>query len=288
MAEKSNTILITTQHENIIEFDIKVDGLQCSEVQARIILKTEQFDINHLADRKKDKNNKDTWQCAIPPHAFFKDEETYPFDIEVIVDGYYFRPFSGDFKITMAGDVEAFNVINTTNIVQTEEVPELVIEEPEVEEAVAPKPTFEELTKKVLERGKVRRDRLEDQKTTVEETPVLDDIEATVNNIINDISADESVSEATINNEMDDVVNNIIKDIQNEETLSEETTEEPDIASIIEKQTKGNNQLADILNNKQKEDIVKRIIAETKPTRTKEQKQAALQQILHSYVKNKS
>lgn len=81
-------ISIVKTRDNQLEFDINITGAQKKEPTVRLVI--EHGKVNYTFDCSNLKGDK--WVCAIPPLPQLT-RKSYPFRLEVIIDGYFFEPY---------------------------------------------------------------------------------------------------------------------------------------------------------------------------------------------------
>lgn len=104
-----NSITITNTKDNFVQFDVNVDGVDSNSLSVRFVIDTSQMCLSFYAHKIKD----DTWEVTVPSMPFV-ERTTYPFHIEVVVDGYYFEPFKGIVNVVGPVDIYTSTPKNTT------------------------------------------------------------------------------------------------------------------------------------------------------------------------------
>ena len=109
-----NTVSIINSKENILEFDLSIEGLDAKEPDVRFIVETSEMNLSFNA-KKKEKN---TWAVTIPPVPIL-ERTAYNFRVEVVTEGYHFTPSSG--TLNVKGPTEIYSstpknkTLETTN-----------------------------------------------------------------------------------------------------------------------------------------------------------------------------
>ena len=90
-----NVVSIVNTRTNPLEFDITIQGVDTADTIAKFVIETSGvhfvFPCRHLEG--------DKWTCDVPPLPQI-EQVSYPFHIEVVVDGYYFEPYRGTLNVT--------------------------------------------------------------------------------------------------------------------------------------------------------------------------------------------
>jgi hypothetical protein len=184
------TVILTKQQTNILEFDVIIDGLDEGTVTTRFVITLpDKANLWYVCDRREG----DNWQVSIPDNALLEVDSLYPFYVEVLVDGYYFKSLVGNVKVKERASVSTTDIDNVTIPQQVEppveeEEIEVVDDDVTVEETVAEeveevKPyepsvdasSFEELVAKVAEKTGVTAELREQQ---IEQHVSEDELEA--------------------------------------------------------------------------------------------------------------
>lgn len=90
----TETISIVKTRNNELEFDINITGAQKKVPVVRLVI--ENGGVNYTFDCKNLKGDK--WVCAIPAMPQLT-KKSYPFRLEVIIDGYFFEPYKKTLNI---------------------------------------------------------------------------------------------------------------------------------------------------------------------------------------------
>jgi hypothetical protein len=106
------TISINKNRENLYEFETTIEGITPQQVEFRFIIEDNGNHLGYKCIRKD--NNK--WYVKLPYDSRFT-QVSYPFYIESIIDGYYFKTLSGLVKIyekDIDVNVQSMHSQNTT------------------------------------------------------------------------------------------------------------------------------------------------------------------------------
>jgi len=104
-----NIVTITNVKTNILEFNIDVTGIEDNDMEVSFVLKTKEMDFGFSAKRGK----KGVWAVTIPELPSLA-ATMYPFHINVIVDGYSFRPMEGSVNVVGSHELYASKPENIT------------------------------------------------------------------------------------------------------------------------------------------------------------------------------
>lgn len=104
-----NNINIIKTKENNIEFDMKIDGIDKSNEEVFFVIETKCLNISIPCQKDSD----DKWVVKIPILDFL-DAAIYSFHIQVVIDGFYFKPFSGTLNILNNVELYVKKVENKT------------------------------------------------------------------------------------------------------------------------------------------------------------------------------
>jgi len=113
-------LTIINSKENTLDFDLEIDGIDGDPAKISFVIKTTEVDFAFKC--KKVEGN--LWRVVIP--AMPQIENTlYNYSIEVVIDGYYFEPTSGQINVIKSADLYVKDIKNKTF-------------KPEVEESIKP------------------------------------------------------------------------------------------------------------------------------------------------------
>lgn len=107
-----NVISIVNTRENPLEFDISIQGVDDKETSVKFVIETNPVHFCFLCE----KGDGDKWIVNIPPLPHI-ERVSYPFHIEIVVDGYYFEPYSGTLIVTAEPEVTASDVHKTRPVI---------------------------------------------------------------------------------------------------------------------------------------------------------------------------
>lgn len=137
-----NLVSITNTKENTIEFDLSIEGLDINEMDVRLIVETKDVNLSFDAEKK----DGDTWCVTVPPLSIL-ERTAYNYCIEVITDGYHFKPTSG--TINVQGTAELYTSAPKNSTLETTKAGE---KKEKKTAKKAPKPTTESKRTKAGER----------------------------------------------------------------------------------------------------------------------------------------
>jgi len=103
-----NVVSIVNTRENPLEFDISIQGVVDKDTSVKFVIETNPVHFSFLCH----KGEGDKWVVNIPPLPHI-ERVSYPFHIEIVVDGYYFEPYSGTLIVTAEPEVKATDVHKT-------------------------------------------------------------------------------------------------------------------------------------------------------------------------------
>lgn len=99
-----NVVSIINTKENPLEFDISIQGVDSGDTTVKFVIETNPVHFGFLCN----KNEQGKWVVNIPPLPHL-ERVSYPFHIEIVVDGYYFEPLRGTLNVTAAPVVKSVN-----------------------------------------------------------------------------------------------------------------------------------------------------------------------------------
>lgn len=99
------SLMIYHSKESSIEFTVDITGVDTKDMFVRFVIEADKMDLSFscFSDDKK------TWKCSIPPLKFI-EKTTYPYKIEVCVDGYYFKGSTGNVTIATSAELYVSDV----------------------------------------------------------------------------------------------------------------------------------------------------------------------------------
>ena len=136
-----NFVSINHVKENVIEFDVSVQGVNADDMRVWFIIKCDPIHISLPCT----KLSGDKWECKIPPIPFVK-KTAYPCVVAATIDGYYFEPMTGTCDIVGSAELYTQNMSNVTygpasnksDEAESSEKPKVVVDEkPKVKSAAA-------------------------------------------------------------------------------------------------------------------------------------------------------
>ena len=98
-------VTIVNGRENELEFDINIQGANKKEPMIRFVIEGKPINFGFHCQH----GEADNWSAIIPAIPQLKNK-SYPFRLEVIVDGYYFEPFRGTVDVIAEPDVSAKDI----------------------------------------------------------------------------------------------------------------------------------------------------------------------------------
>ena len=104
-----NFVTINKTKENIITFDISVQGLKTDDIRVWFSIKAGPIEVNIPCV----KQSGDQWEVTIPPLQFI-EMTAYPCCVQMVADGYYFEPMTGTVDVVGSHQVYTSNVSNTS------------------------------------------------------------------------------------------------------------------------------------------------------------------------------
>ena len=107
-----NVVSIVNTRENPLEFDISIQGVNDSDTSVKFVIETNPVHFTFPCR----KGEGDKWVVDIPPLPHI-ERVSYPFHIEIVVDGYYFEPYRGTLNVTAEPEVKASDVHKTRPVV---------------------------------------------------------------------------------------------------------------------------------------------------------------------------
>jgi len=210
-------VTIVEDRINEIEFEINIQGANKKEPTVRFVI--EDKSLNYTVDCKHGED--DNWSVTVPiiPNL---TKKSYPFKLEVIVDGYYFEPFHGTADIIPEPDVKTKSATNSHPA------------EPVVKTISVKKDTAKKPKKKVVKKKPTK------QVPVKEETPIVDEAIPQVVDVVNDEPCDIIEEEPTsgfkdmadmwlsrekpVVTEKDKTVKGIIKNLKDEPVMKPTTS----------------------------------------------------------------
>ena len=110
-----NVVTITNTKENILDFQIDINGVNPDDMKVRFVVETNLAEFGFVAV-KEDKK----WVVTIPPLPIL-EKTAHNFRIDVIVDGYYFEAMRGMLNVTGSVDLYTTTPKNITAVpIQTD------------------------------------------------------------------------------------------------------------------------------------------------------------------------
>lgn len=155
----TESISIVKTRDNELEFDINITGAQKKAPVVRLVIEAPKvhysFDCNNIEG--------DKWLVAIPPLPQLT-RKSYPFRLEVIIDGYFFEPYR-----------KTLSVIPEP-IVKSGKVAEKHPEKPVVNKKKKAPPAKKKVVKKRAEAKPIKKVVTKEEVYIPTETPVVDNL----------------------------------------------------------------------------------------------------------------
>lgn len=106
MAEE--LVSINNLKENVLQFELTVEGLSTKDFDAKFVIHSADMELAFPC--KKDDAGK--WSVTLPPLPML-ERTAYPFHLQVVAEGFQFRPLKGAINIVGSPEVYAAGVKNT-------------------------------------------------------------------------------------------------------------------------------------------------------------------------------
>jgi hypothetical protein len=104
-----NIVTINNTKNNVLDFDISIQGLATEDIRVWFDIKTGNMDIRFECSKKEN----DSWEVTIPPLPFI-DKTAYSCSVSVVADGYFFEPMVGTLNVTGSAEVYVKSSSNQT------------------------------------------------------------------------------------------------------------------------------------------------------------------------------
>lgn len=104
-----NIVTINNTKNNVLAFDISIQGLATDDIRVWFDIKTGNMDIRFECSKKEN----DSWEVTIPPLPFI-DKTAYSCSVSVVADGYFFEPMVGTLNVTGSAEVYVKSSSNQT------------------------------------------------------------------------------------------------------------------------------------------------------------------------------
>lgn len=101
----SELVQINNLKDNEFEFELVVEGLKLDDVDAKFVIESKGVDLAFPCKRNTDGK----WSVKLPPLPML-ERTVYPFHLQVIAEGYHFRPMKGSLNIVGSNDVYVANM----------------------------------------------------------------------------------------------------------------------------------------------------------------------------------
>lgn len=113
-----NTVSINHTKDNTLEFELSMEGVDTKDIDVRFVVESKGMDLNFAAKKKKG----DVWAVKLPRLPML-EKTAYKFHIEVITDGYFFKPFEGNLNVVGSAELYSTKPKNVTLEPNKEEKP---------------------------------------------------------------------------------------------------------------------------------------------------------------------
>lgn len=104
-----NVVTINHKKENVIEFDLTMDGVDREGAEVKLMVETKDMELGFKATHK----TKDTWSVKLPKLSIL-ERTAYNFYIEIHVDGYFFNAFKGTLNVVGSAEIYSSEPKNVT------------------------------------------------------------------------------------------------------------------------------------------------------------------------------
>jgi hypothetical protein len=159
-------INITNTKENTIEMDIEIEGIDSKNKKCFFVIKTKEVSFSFECNNSK--GNK--WSVVIPKMPQIENT-MYDFYIYMVIDGYYFEPYSGSINVIKSNEIFVKNISNKTfkpseKIVKAELPKEEKTTEESVKEIKSSKGSISEIARKIMKKSepKTKEELIKEQK----------------------------------------------------------------------------------------------------------------------------
>lgn len=105
-----NLITISNVKENVLEFDVEIKGIDTDETTVRFIIEVNKMKLSFDCEKGKEEK---LWSVKIPALSIL-ETTSYPFHIDVIVDGYYFDAMKGSINVVGTHEIYTTKPKNIT------------------------------------------------------------------------------------------------------------------------------------------------------------------------------
>lgn len=95
-----NLVTITNTRENVLEFDVDIQGLNTDDIKVRFVIHADKVCFTFPCNKEEKK-----W-VAIIPQLSYLERTSFPFCIEIIADGYFFEALRG--TVNVVGNTEIY------------------------------------------------------------------------------------------------------------------------------------------------------------------------------------
>ena len=95
-------VSINNLKENVLEFELTVEGLSTNEFDTKFVIHSADMELAFPCH--KDETGK--WSVKLPPLPML-ERTAYPFHLQVVAEGFHFRPLKGSVNVVGSPDVYA-------------------------------------------------------------------------------------------------------------------------------------------------------------------------------------
>jgi hypothetical protein len=104
-----NVVTINHTKENILEFDLTMEGVENKDITVMLMVDAKDMSLGFKATKKE----KDKWAVKLPKLPML-EKTAYKFHIMVHADGYHFEPFKGTLNVVGSAEIYSSEPKNVT------------------------------------------------------------------------------------------------------------------------------------------------------------------------------
>lgn len=97
----NNLVTISKVKDNVLEFNVIVKGIEETNMSVNFIIEADEMNLSFNSEKGK---GEDDWSVKIPALSML-ETTSYPFHIDVIVDGYHFEMSKGSITVVGSHDI---------------------------------------------------------------------------------------------------------------------------------------------------------------------------------------
>ena len=105
-----NVVSINHTKENVLEFDISIQGIADKDISVCFVIKTNDMNLSFDASKK---GKGDKWSVKLPKLPMLQ-KTAYKCVITVVADGYYFEPLNGTLNVVGSAEIYSSSPKNVT------------------------------------------------------------------------------------------------------------------------------------------------------------------------------